>query len=100
MIGALTNHVWQSTVFAAVMGLLTIAFRRNPARVRYGLWLSASLKFFIPFALLIGLGSRLPVVKPTTSSVSSTFVQISQPFAEAPPAVQTLPTAHIRDWPG
>ena len=59
MIGALTTHLWQSTLFALVAGVLTIAFRRNRAKVRYGLWLSASLKFFVPFAWLIRLGSRL-----------------------------------------
>jgi hypothetical protein len=59
MIGALTNHLWQSTVFAVVAGLLTVGFRSNRAQVRYWLWFSASFKFFVPFSLLIGLGSRL-----------------------------------------
>ena len=59
MIGALTTHLWQSTLFAVVAGLLTVAFRKNRAKVRYGLWLSASLKFFVPFALLMRLGSHL-----------------------------------------
>jgi hypothetical protein len=58
MISALTNHLWQSTLFAIAAGLLTLAFRNNHAKVRYGLWLSASLKFFIPFALLIGMGNH------------------------------------------
>ena len=30
----LVTHLWQSTVFAAVAGLLTLALRRNQARVR------------------------------------------------------------------
>jgi hypothetical protein len=30
-------------------GLLTRAFRRNFASMRYGLWLAASLKFLLPF---------------------------------------------------
>jgi hypothetical protein len=55
MITALTNHLWQSTMFAIVAGLLTLAFRKNRAKVRYWLWFSASLKFFIPFSLLINL---------------------------------------------
>jgi hypothetical protein len=37
MIGDLANHVWQSTVFAAGIWLLTRVVRRNHARVRY--WL-------------------------------------------------------------
>jgi hypothetical protein len=41
MIGELTNHVWQSTVFAIAAGLLTVAFRNDRAQIRYCLWLSA-----------------------------------------------------------
>jgi bla regulator protein blaR1 len=59
MIPLLMSHLWQSTFFAIVAGLLTVAFRGNRAQIRYWLWLSASLKFFVPFALLVGLGSHL-----------------------------------------
>ena len=38
MIGELTNHLWQSTLFAAIAGLLTLALSNNCARVRYWLW--------------------------------------------------------------
>jgi bla regulator protein blaR1 len=37
MIGALGNHIWQSTLFALAVGLLTIALRRNRAQVRFSL---------------------------------------------------------------
>jgi len=43
------NHLWQSTVFAVAAGLLTLAFRKNRAQVRYWLWFSGSVKFFVPF---------------------------------------------------
>src|ERR1700735_1833916 len=46
MLRELANHLWQSTLFAGVVALLTFAFRRNRAQVRYWLWFSASLKFF------------------------------------------------------
>ncbi len=59
MISALANHLWQSTLFACVVGLATLALRRNSASVRHGLWVAASLKFLIPFSLLVGLGSRM-----------------------------------------
>ena len=55
MIGPLTNHLWQSTVFALGAALLTVLFRHSRAQVRYWLWFSASIKFFVPFALLIAL---------------------------------------------
>jgi beta-lactamase regulating signal transducer with metallopeptidase domain len=54
----LVDHVWQSTLVAAVVGLLAIACRRNRARVRYALWLGASIKFFVPFTLLAALGAQ------------------------------------------
>jgi len=59
MTGELTNHLWQSTLFALAAGLLTTAFRGNKAQVRHWLWFSASLKFLLPFALLMSLGSDL-----------------------------------------
>ena len=55
---ALANHLWQSTLFAAVAGLLTLALRKNRAQTRYGVWLAASVKFFVPFSLLVDLGSH------------------------------------------
>lgn len=56
-IGWVIDHLWQSTLFAMAAGLLTLAFRRNRARVRYALWFSASLKFLTPFSLVMWLGS-------------------------------------------
>ena len=34
-IEAVSNHLWQSTLFAAAAGLLSLASRRNRAQVRY-----------------------------------------------------------------
>src|SRR5437016_14303421 len=89
MIAELTNHLWQSTLFAAAAGLSTIAFRKNRAQVRYWLWLSASIKFLIPFALLMSLGSHLewaPAAKKIATQIASpavsfTMVELSQPFS-------------------
>jgi uncharacterized protein (TIGR03435 family) len=50
------NHLWQSTLFAAAVALLSLAFRRNRARLRYGLWFAASVKFLIPFAAIAAAG--------------------------------------------
>ncbi|PYT70477.1 MAG: hypothetical protein DMG42_19190, partial [Acidobacteria bacterium] len=43
----------------AAAALLTMSLRKNTARVRYWLWLAASVKFLIPFSLLITVGSHL-----------------------------------------
>ena len=53
------NHLWQSTLFAAATALLALAFHRYQARVRCWLWLAASIKFLIPFAVLAAIGSQV-----------------------------------------
>ena len=82
---ALANHLWQSTLFAVLVGLLTLALRNNRARVRYRLWLVASVKFLIPFSLLIDLGghwatSRGPVS--VQNSLYSVVEEVGQPFSQ------------------
>jgi hypothetical protein len=42
MTAAITNHLWQSTVFAGLAWVLTLALKGNRAQVRYGVWLVAS----------------------------------------------------------
>jgi uncharacterized protein (TIGR03435 family) len=96
----MTNHLWQSTIFAVAAGLLTLAFRKNRAQVRYWLWFSASFKFFVPFALLMSLGSHVewaPAAQTIAMPVvSSTMVQFTQPFPET---VSFAPsTASAPDW--
>ncbi len=79
----LANHLWQSTLFAAVVLLLALALRKNHAQARYWLWLTASVKFLVPFSLLVSAGSQVEwrdapaVATPLTMAVE----QISQPFA-------------------
>ena len=77
------NHLWQSTGLAAVAVLLALALRANHARERYWLWLAASVKFLIPFAVLAAVGSRLGRwLIPATPVSRLPFVmeQIVQPF--------------------
>jgi bla regulator protein blaR1 len=87
------NHLWQSTLFAAVAGLLTLALRKNRAQTRYWVWLVASVKFLVPFSLLVGVGSQLarhaaPVL--IEPSLSYAIEQASQPFTAV------LPLAAVR----
>ena len=53
----IANHLWQSTLCAAVAWLLTLTLQKNRASVRYWLWLAASAKFLIPFSMLAAAGS-------------------------------------------
>ncbi|KAA6462002.1 TIGR03435 family protein [Acidobacteria bacterium AB60] len=54
----LVAHLWQSTAMVLVAWLMTAAMRESPARTRFFIWLTAYLKFLIPFALLTRLGAR------------------------------------------
>jgi uncharacterized protein (TIGR03435 family) len=60
MIPGLIDHLWQSTIFAGAAWLLTLALRKNRAQVRYWVLFVASVKFLVPFSLLVGLGSLAP----------------------------------------
>jgi bla regulator protein blaR1 len=81
---AVGNHLWQSTVFAAVVWLVSRALRRNAARVRFSLWLAASMKFLVPFSLFIGLGGLLPrqqqVAEHSPMPLYSAVDAMGQPF--------------------
>jgi bla regulator protein BlaR1 len=85
------NHLWQSTVVAFAAALLAFAFRKNRAHVRHGLWFTASIKFLVPFALLMAVGNDAwnsfateklahEVIAPT--AVVSKVAQITEPFSD------------------
>jgi bla regulator protein BlaR1 len=104
----LANHLWQSTLCICVAWLLTRALRRNAAAVRYWLWLAASLKFLIPFSLLIGVGSQ--VAWQTAQAIKqrqwSFVTEIGQPFAPSarlsqsvlPPTASPVPAVLFCVW--
>ena len=81
-LATVANHLWQSTLFALVAALLTAALRSNRAGVRYYLWLAASVKFLIPFAVLETLGSRIPWKNAAAApAVTFAIAHVSQPFS-------------------
>jgi bla regulator protein blaR1 len=65
-VSELVNHLWQSTLFAAAAAAGCWMLRKNRARVRYWIWLAASLKFLLPGALLLSLGARWEKPEPMT----------------------------------
>jgi bla regulator protein BlaR1 len=96
----LFNHLWQSTLVLALAWILTILLRRNPARVRYGIWMLASLKFLLPFALLVSLGEHWakPVSgKPVGSALYTAADEIGQPFQNTSAALSQSGT-HADGW--
>ena len=95
-LSSLANHLWQSTLFAGATWLLILLLQKNPAAVRYRLWLAASIKFLIPFSLLVDAGSHFvwrtsPAIAPP--AFSRAVEQISQPFALQTEAVPTVAAA-------
>jgi bla regulator protein blaR1 len=83
---ALGNHLWQSTLFAGAAGLLALTLRKNQARARYWVWLAASVKFLIPFSLLVAIGNRLAwshAPAGTNAGLLVAMEQVSQPFKQA-----------------
>ncbi|HEY0760556.1 MAG TPA: M56 family metallopeptidase [Acidisarcina sp.] len=89
---ALINHLWQTTVFTAAVWLLALTLRGNQARTRYWLWMIASLKFLVPFSLLIAAGACFQTfvagqfswsgqANPKVTAVMEGF---AQPFSPAP----------------
>jgi uncharacterized protein (TIGR03435 family) len=113
------NHLWQSTLCVAVAWLLTRALAKNRAAVRYWIWFAASLKFLIPFSLLVNLGGlfewrKSSVVAPTEWAVVvkgmvKGISQVGDPFtgsahvvrstAVAPPhSIVTLPVILLGIW--
>lgn len=109
---AMANHLWQSTLFAVLVALLARSLKQNQARVRYGLWLAASVKFLIPFSLLVSAGSHLgwPAASSSRVQLSLAAQQVSRPFviensfasaAPAPPFGSTgnlLPALLLMAW--
>jgi bla regulator protein BlaR1 len=59
MLTEVVNHLWQSTLIAAVIAALMTNLRDHGAHVRYWLWWFASVKFLLPFSLLTWLGDAL-----------------------------------------
>ena len=95
------NHLWQSTCFVPLAALLAFVLRKNSPKVRYWVWLSASLKFLVPFALLVSLGSVVPWTARHAVSVPApvfpnTLVQIAEPFS--PTNYATVPAHAPLDW--
>ncbi|HVT15659.1 MAG TPA: M56 family metallopeptidase [Thermoanaerobaculia bacterium] len=82
------QHLWEATVFTALVFLLMALLRRLPARTRYSLGLLAAVKFLAPSVLLFSL---LKALRPDAFGLASMRrLAFLDPFAVlapgAPPA--------------
>ena len=87
-------HLVESTLFAIAVWLVTLALRRNPARVRHALWMAASVKFLVPFSLLVALGSHS--VSPDAARVPPPQMRFVMVDAATATPLSQLPVR--RDW--
>ena len=79
MTAMLINHLWQSTVFAALAGLVALALRKHGAHVRYWVWFTASVKFLVPFSALVALGQAFGWSQAATASQGWVY-RIAEPM--------------------
>lgn len=100
-LSAVSNHLWQSTLFAAAAWAMTLLLRRQQARVRYAVWMAASLKFLLPLALLVSWGSSMRSasrVVPAMPVVEQSMQTVAQPFtSDEASAVAVEPRAPVKD---
>jgi bla regulator protein BlaR1 len=100
MIELAGNHLWQSTLCTAVAALLAVTLRRNRAQVRYWLWLAASVKFLVPFAAVVAIGSQFGGSSSLAvrSDVAIAIDAVGRPFSpsrpEAAPGTAAPTAAH------
>jgi beta-lactamase regulating signal transducer with metallopeptidase domain len=93
VLAQLWDHLWQSTLFAALISCLIPFFRDHSARTRYGLWLAASLKFLLPFSLLAAFGrvTFVQTVAPQPMALLAGIRPVAMPFSAGEPAAYHFP---------
>ena len=93
---AFVNHLWQCTIFAGAAWLVTLALHRNRAGVRHAVWLLASLKFLVPFAVLVSAGSRFgwrASQIAAQASITQIVETVSLPLSVPPIAMENVVSA-------
>src|SRR5262249_22561280 len=90
----LLNHLWQSTLVAALAWLVCrTMLKSNSPAVRFSVWMAVCVKFLVPFAIFVEAGHRLylrPVLDPAQSQQAFEVVRaagvklVAAPFQDAP----------------
>jgi len=92
----LADHLWQSSAFAGAVWLLTLALRKNGARLRHWLWLTASCKFLVPLSVLIALGGHIEwrtAPLKTPAGLPAAIQQVARPFTSSQVSAPLPPPA-------
>jgi bla regulator protein blaR1 len=98
----LFNHIWQSTLVGMLAWLLcATSLRDNTARVRFGVWVAASLKFLVPIATLTSLGRWFGATRILSASQSQQIfdvVSASAPIVAPAPFTMTAAPQATLPW--
>ena len=83
------NHLWQSTLVAgAAWVLCRFVLASNHPRLRFAVWLTASLKFLVPFALLVAagraIGPRAVLARPASAPSDGLMSSVETALAVTP----------------
>lgn len=92
MIFALGRHLFESTVFALLVGVLTLVLHKRGAATRHALWFIAIVKFAVPVAALSALGLKLQYLLPHSVLPASAPLRLASLLAYQGAATQ-LPSA-------
>src|SRR5262245_41261354 len=77
----LLHHLWQGTLFAAVVWIFCLLAKRASSKTRYGIWLLASFKFAVPAVLLALIAAPLAIQVPwPTKGISAASARIAMEF--------------------
>jgi uncharacterized protein (TIGR03435 family) len=88
LLSAVGVHLWQSTLFAAIaVVVLATLLRGREARIRYAVWLAASLKFLVPFAALMSVGAAIGSIRPGVAPMPEPIRVIVKQATVMPPAL-------------
>ncbi len=95
----LANHMWQTTIFVGIVAAITHAMRGNRACVRHAMWLAASVKFALPFSLLVAVGSAIEWPRtPLALASTPNFFEITRIVAEPVAVSAANPGPGLLTW--
>jgi beta-lactamase regulating signal transducer with metallopeptidase domain len=90
IVSAIALHLWQSSWFAGVAWLLALSLRHDSPRVRFWVWLAASIKFLVPFALLSWIGSQFVFMTSDEHSLLPFVQQVVAPLNQTTIVAESL----------
>lgn len=77
----LADHLWQSTIFAAVIFAICFFLRRSPARLRHTFWLLAVAKFLLPISFIAFLVQQAGFDSWLSSPRDTYLVGLAEPIS-------------------